>query len=203
VAVAGAAKRSRTLGARRSRPEAGRGYSAPVRELRSRLLGTRSGATIARVSGASAQRFRAVLHEAERGGHVMEVPFDAREVFGEPRPPVEGTVNDAPLRSRLAVYGGKTYLGLAREIRAAAEIVVGDEVEVVLRRDGAPREVTVPPELSGAFEDAPDAAERFQGLSFTHRREYAEWVGGAKQAQTRRRRAERAIEMLREGKRRP
>lgn len=57
--------------------------------------------------------FRATLSEAQRGGgRWVEVPFDARAAFGEARPPVQGTVNGVPLRSRLAVYGGRTYLGL-------------------------------------------------------------------------------------------
>src|SRR5437588_10432113 len=123
------------------------------------------------------QRFRGVLAEADRGGgHWVEIPFDVRTEFGEARPPVRGTVNSLPLRSRLAVYGGRTYLGLRREFLTAAEIDVGDEVEVVLVRDDQARQVEVPPELSRALSDAPDARENFDGLSFTHRREYARWI---------------------------
>ena len=129
------------------------------------------------------------------------VPFDAREVFGVARPAVRGTVNGTPIRSRLSVYGGVTYLGLRREIREAAGIEVGDVVDVVLELDDEPREVTVPPELDAALID--DARATFDALSFTHRREYAEWVAEAKRAETRARRAERAVEMLREGIRHP
>lgn len=39
----------------------------------------------------------------------------------------------------------------------------------------------------------------FDGLAFTHRKEYATWVGEAKQSTTRERRAERALEMIRAG----
>jgi Bacteriocin-protection, YdeI or OmpD-Associated/Domain of unknown function (DUF1905) len=150
------------------------------------------------------QRFSAVLAEADRGGgRWIEVPFDGRAMFGEARAPVAGTVNGVALRSRLAVYGGRTYLGLTREVRDAAAIEVGDEVEVVLRRDDAPRVVTPPRELEQAFAAAADASDRFDALSFTHRREYAEWVGQGKRAETRARRAARAVEMLREGIRHP
>jgi len=41
-----------------------------------------------------------------------------------------------------------------------------------------------------------EARRRFAELSFTHRREFAEWVGGAKKQETRDRRAAKAIEML-------
>ena len=76
------------------------------------------------------QRFRAVLRKGEGGGHLLEVPLDVREVFGEARPPVRGTVDGTPFRTRVAVYGGKFYLGFNREIRDAAGIGEGDEVAV-------------------------------------------------------------------------
>ncbi len=151
------------------------------------------------------RRFRATLSASERGGgRWVEVPFDPREAFGEARPPVVGTVNGAEYRSRLAVYGGRTYLGLTREIRDATGIDLGDEVDVALRRDDGPRRMAVPLELVAALTCAePEIRARFDGLAFTDRREYAEWVGEAKRPDTRERRAARAIEMLREGIRHP
>lgn len=133
------------------------------------------------------------------GGRWIEVPFDAKAVFGQARPPVRGTVNGTPLRSRLAVYGGRTYLGLRAEIRRAAGIDVGDSVEVVLELDDAPREVEVPDALAAALEQDPAAADAFAALAFTHRREYAEWVASAKRDETRERRVAKALEMLRGG----
>ena len=151
------------------------------------------------------RRFRATVSAAERGGgRWVEVPFDPREAFGEARPPVIGSVNGTEYRSRLAVYGGHTYLGLTREIREATAIDVGDEIEVVLRRDDQPRRVSVPAELVAALTCAePDVRAQFDGLAFTHRREYAQWVGGAKRSETRERRAARAVEMLRDGVKHP
>ncbi len=147
------------------------------------------------------RRFRATLSASARGGgRWVEVPFDAQDAFGEARPPVVGTVNGTEYRSRLAVYGGHTYLGLTREIRDATGIEVGDEVEVVLRRDDEPRRVAVPAELVAALTCAePEVRARFDGLAFTHRREYAQWVDEAKRSETRERRAARAVEMLRDG----
>ena len=63
-----------------------------------------------RVAG---KRFTGILADAGRGGgRWVEVPFDAKAAFGEARAPVVGTVNGVEIRTRLAVYGGKTYLGL-------------------------------------------------------------------------------------------
>jgi bifunctional DNA-binding transcriptional regulator/antitoxin component of YhaV-PrlF toxin-antitoxin module len=144
------------------------------------------------------ERFVGILAQARgEGGRWIEVPFDARAAFGEARAPVRGTVNGVPLRSRLAVYGGTTYLGLRREIREAAGLEVGDRVEVELERDDAPRAVPEPAELTTALDAAPEARAAYAALAFTHRREYAEWVGSAKRPETRARRAGQAVERLR------
>jgi hypothetical protein len=144
------------------------------------------------------ERFTAILQER----HVV-VPLDVRALWGEARPPVRGTVNGVPFRSRLAVYGGETVLGLTNAFRAQAEIVAGDEVEVVIERDDEPREVEVPPALAARLGADEVARQAFEKLSFTHRREYANWIAEAKKDETRERRAGKAIEMLREGVRTP
>ena len=144
------------------------------------------------------ERFTAILGER----HVV-VPLDVRALWGEARPPVRGTVNGVPFRSRLMVYGGETMLGLTNAFRASAGIVEGDEVDVVIERDDEPREVEVPPALQARLDADEIARAAFEKLSFTHRREYANWIAEAKQEKTRSRRTERALEMLREGVRTP
>jgi hypothetical protein len=151
----------------------------------------------------SGMAFTATLEESGRGGHWVVVPFDARDVFGQARPPVRGTVNGTPIRGRLAVYGGTTVLGLRREIREAAGIGLGDAVEVVLELDDAPREVEVPAELAAVLAGDADLRAAFDALAFTHRREYAEWVGDAKRQTTRDARAAKAAQMLRAGIKHP
>src|SRR4051795_4426647 len=68
------------------------------------------------------------------------MPFDAQALFGEARPPVRGTVNGVPFRSRLMVYGGVTWLGLRNEQRREAGLSDGDSVDVAIERDDSPRE---------------------------------------------------------------
>jgi uncharacterized protein YdeI (YjbR/CyaY-like superfamily) len=145
-----------------------------------------------------AERFTAVLQER----HVV-VPLDVRALWGEARPPVKGTVNGVEYRSRLMVYGGETMLGLTNAFRAKAGIALGDEVEVTMERDDAPREVEVPPALQHKLDADETAKHAFEQLSFTHRREYATWIAEAKKEETRERRAGKAIEMLREGAKTP
>jgi hypothetical protein len=69
------------------------------------------------------------------GGHAIELPFDAEEQFGEARPRVRGTVNGTPIGTRLAVYGGRGYLGVRKDILQAAGIAPGDLVDVTLELD--------------------------------------------------------------------
>jgi hypothetical protein len=142
-------------------------------------------------------RFTGTIEAAGRGGHVVPVPVDGKATFGEARPPVQGTVNGRPLRTRLAVYGGVTYLGLRKAFLEEAGLATGDSVEVQLERDDAPRELELPPELEAALAD-PEVRAVFDQLSFTHRREYAEWVAEAKRPETRQRRVTQTVEKLRQ-----
>lgn len=145
------------------------------------------------------QRFTAEFRD--RG---LVVPFDAKAEFGEARAPVAGTVNGTPFRGRLMVYGGVTYLGLRQEIRAAAGgIEDGDTVEVVIDRDDAPREVELPGELATALAEDVELRATFESLAFTHRKEYANWIAEAKRPETRLRRSQKALGMLRKGVKHP
>jgi Bacteriocin-protection, YdeI or OmpD-Associated/Domain of unknown function (DUF1905) len=149
--------------------------------------------------------FEAVLEAAERGpGCGIRIPFDPKTVLGSGRAPVTVTVNrHEPFPTTTAVYGGIAWIGLRKDQQAAFGVRVGDRVQVTVERDKAPREVTPPEELSLALAEAPDAAARYAELSYTHRKEYARWVGDAKRVETRHARAAKAVTMLRQGVRTP
>jgi hypothetical protein len=148
------------------------------------------------------ERFEGMVEAADRGGHLVEIPLDVPELFGAKRAPVRGTVNGAPFRSRVAVYGGRYLLGLNRELREAAGVGgPGDTVTVELELDDEPRTVEVPDDLRAALDD--ELRVLFESLSYTHRREYVRWIEEAKREETRRRRVVRAVELLRAGRRTP
>ena len=153
-------------------------------------------------SGASADdevhEFDAEIREGRRGGAVVEIPFSVRGAYGTGgQVKVRATFDGHEYRGSIAPMGGGVHvLGIRKEIRAAISKEIGDTVRVTIVRDTAPREVTVPPELEATLADAPAARERFAALSYTHRREYAEWVAEAKRQETRDRRAARAVEMI-------
>jgi hypothetical protein len=147
-------------------------------------------------------RFETVL-ETEGPGVFFEVPLDVPAVFGRARAPVSGTLAGHPFRGTIAVYGGRYYLPVNRALREAAGVTPGDAIVVELRRDDSPRTVEPPEDLAAALAADPLARAAFEGLSYTHRKEYAQWVAGAKRAETRGRRVEQAVQMLRDGRRHP
>jgi hypothetical protein len=150
----------------------------------------------------SAQRFVATL-EQHGSGTVVVVPYDLKEAFGSGRPPVRATVNGYTFRTTLFTMGGRALLGLNREVREAATVEPGQEVSVELERDDEPRTVEVPSDLAAALDADPVVRETFDGLSYTHRKEYVRWIEEAKRAETRTRRVEKSVEMLREGVKTP
>jgi hypothetical protein len=150
----------------------------------------------------SAQRFVATL-EQHGSGTVVVVPFDLKEVFGSGRPPVRATVNGYTFRTTLFTMGGRALLGLNREVREAAAVEAGQEASIELERDDEPRTLEVPSDLAAALDADPALRETFDGFSYTHRKEYVRWIEEAKRKETRTRRVEKSIEMLREGVKTP
>jgi uncharacterized protein YdeI (YjbR/CyaY-like superfamily) len=58
----------------------------------------------------------------------------------------------------------------------------------------------VPAALATALDGDTVAGATFKALAYTHRKEYARWIEDAKRDETRQRRVEQALEMLRAGK---
>jgi len=119
---------------------------------------------------------------------------------GAKRFPVVATVNGYTWRTSVVRMGGEFLLGLPKEVRRGAGAEAGDEVNVTVELDTAPREVDVPEALATALATDPEAKASFDRMAFTHRKEYARWIADAKQEQTRQRRAGQALEMIRAGK---
>lgn len=118
---------------------------------------------------------------------------------GAKRFAVRATINGHELSLSVARMRGEYLLGLSRANREAAGVQAGDTVQLRLELDVAAREVAVPPALTTALADDPEARQAFDRLAFTHRKEFARWIEEAKREETRERRVAKAIEMLRTG----
>ena len=144
-------------------------------------------------------KFRATLELAGKTATGFRIPAEVVSALGSgKRPPVHVTINDHTYRNTVAVYGGVFMLGVSAEHRAAAGVQAGDEIDVDLELDTAPREVTVPPDFAAALAHDPDIRQRFDRLSYSHRLQHVNAIEQAKTAETRQRRIEKAISMLRE-----
>jgi hypothetical protein len=134
----------------------------------------------------------------------MPIPFSVEEVFGsKARVPVSGTINGFAFRNSLMPEGDGTHsMTISKELMQGAKAAQGETVKVSMKFDDAPREVEIPSELAAALKLDKQAATVFATLSPSHKREFTDWVAGAKRAETREARAAKALEMIREKKHR-
>jgi hypothetical protein len=140
-------------------------------------------------------RFETVIG-SEGDGTFIPVPLDVPAVFGRVRAPVRVTLGGHTWRSTVMRYGTDCMLPLSRRNREAAGVRAGDAVTVVLESDDEPRTVAVPEDLAAALDAAPGARAAFDGRSFSHRREWVEWVTQAKRPETRERRVRGVVEQV-------
>ena len=131
----------------------------------------------------------------------IRVPDDVMTALGAgKKPPVRVTINGHSYRSTVATIDGQPMVGLSADNRAAAGVSGGDDVVVDVELDMAPREVEVPPELAAALAADPVATAFFASLSNSNKSWHTLQVAGAKTEETRQRRLEKSMQMLREGK---
>lgn len=120
---------------------------------------------------------------------------------GAKTPAVKVTVNgDQVFDLRIGRIRGETLLGFNKAVRTAAGVEAGDEVELSIVLDEAPREVDLPDDLAAALDADPAARAGFDALAPSHRKEYARWVGEAKRPETRERRIAETVDGARAGK---
>lgn len=148
------------------------------------------------------REFEATIEAGGGGGALVAIPFDVEEVYGtRGRVKVKATFDGHPYRGSIAPMGGRHLLGVTKAVRAAIGKSMGDVVAVSLERDTQERQVEVPAELAEALATNREAQTFFDGLAFTYRKEYAQWIAGAKRPETRARRLGQAIDKLGRGER--
>ena len=149
-------------------------------------------------------KFTAVIEAGDGGGAYVLFPFDVEKAFGtKGRIPIKATFNGAPYQGSLIKYGNPQHmLPMLKAIREEAGLAPGDRVEVELWKDDQPRVLEVPSEFKKALERE-SLLPVFDALSYTHRREYCRWISEARKEETRLKRLEKAIDMLKGGVKTP
>ena len=134
-----------------------------------------------------------------RDGSMCFIPvtFDPKAVFGKVRAPVKVTLNGYTFRSTIAAMGGPVCIPLRRSNREAAGLEGGEKLSVRLDLDTEIRTVKPPADFVKALKVTPRAWQRWGELSYSHQREYADAIEGAKKPETRARRIEAAVRAIR------
>ena len=146
-------------------------------------------------------RFRTTILQGDKTATGIRVPDDVVEALGAgKRPKVLVTIRGYTYRNSVAVMGGEYMVGVSAENRAGAGVAGGDEVDVDIELDTAPREVSVPADFAAALDAEPEARRTFDGLSYSNKSWHVLQIEGAKSDETRQRRIAKSVAALREGK---
>jgi len=146
-------------------------------------------------------RFKAPVEKAGEDTNVwwiVRVPPAEAAKFTQVRR-VRGTIGGAAFAGALLHMGeGVRSVHAKRDLCKRAGIEPGNVVEVALEADPDADVVALPDELAAELKRRPALKRTFAALSPAHRREYANWIGEAKRAETRVARARKAVAMIEE-----
>jgi hypothetical protein len=146
-------------------------------------------------------RFRTTILQTGKTACGIRVPDDIVAGLGSGRrPAVRVTIRGYTYRSTVAVMGGESMVGVSADNRAAAGVSGGDEVDVDIELDTAPREIVVPDDFGLALDAEPAARRTFDRLSYSNKSWHVLQIDGARTDETRQRRIDRSIEALRAGR---
>ncbi|MCP2322031.1 hypothetical protein HDA40_000538 [Hamadaea flava] len=146
-------------------------------------------------------KFQAVIELHGKTATGIVVPDEVVEALAAgKRPAVRATIREHTYETTIAPMGGRFLMPVSSDVRAAAGVAAGDEVEVTVEVDAAPRQVEVPDDLAAALDAVPAARKTFDGLSVSLRKYHVTQVTGAKTDETRQRRIEKSVATLAEGR---
>jgi hypothetical protein len=145
-------------------------------------------------------KFKAKIERGDGGGAYVFFPYDTVKEFAtKGRVPVKATFEGVSYTGSLIKYGNPLHmLGISKAIREQIGKSPGDTLEVVVWKDEEVRTVEVPAQFETLMKNE-GLLPVFKRLSYTHRKEYCRWITDAKKEETRARRLEKAIEILKKG----
>lgn len=146
-------------------------------------------------------RFRTTILSAGKTAAGIEVPPEVVEALGSGRkPPVKVTINGYTYRSSVATVSGVFMIGVSNDVRRAAGVAAGEDVDVDLELDTEPRVVEVPTDLAQALDADEAARTAFDRLTYSNKRRIVMLVDDAKTPETRQRRIDKSVADLRSGR---
>lgn len=146
-----------------------------------------------------------ILTDNQKDWAYVEFPYDVQIEFGtKGQVKVAATFDGYEYRGSLVKMGHHChFIGLTKQVRATIGKGAGDNVHVVIKQDREPRTVEVPADFNTLLDRNHEARRFFDKLSYSNRRQYVQWITGAKKAETRERRLHDAIAKLLAGVKQP
>lgn len=128
----------------------------------------------------------------------VDVPADiSKRLDGGAHVPVAGEVDGVPLRTTLVSRGRGAYrLAIHGDIRKKLRVDSGAVVEVAIAVDEQSREPELPPALVLALRNAPQAQQKFRGMTTALRRQIVRYLTAVKTQETLERRVVRFVARL-------
>lgn len=146
-------------------------------------------------------RFRATILQGDKTATGIHIPPEIVAGLGSSkRPPVRVTINRYTYRSSVAVLGGEFMLGVSADVRQAAG--VAGAIRSMSRSSSTPRRARCRcrPTSRRRSQLSPRRGPPFEALNYSNQKRIVLGIEGAKAAETRQRRIEKAITDLREGR---
>jgi uncharacterized protein YdeI (YjbR/CyaY-like superfamily) len=131
---------------------------------------------------------------------VIRLPFDAQKVWGtRGQIRVKGEINKFAFRTSLFPTGdGHHYMIVNKQMQKGGSVRPGMEAHFRLEPDLEKRAIPDSSELEQALKESRRLQKFYQSLTPSTRTEIVRWIAGAKQPETRARRAEQCAERLME-----
>ncbi|HJP80479.1 MAG TPA: YdeI/OmpD-associated family protein [Pseudonocardiaceae bacterium] len=141
-------------------------------------------------------KFRTTIELGGQTATGFAVPDEVVEGLASgKRPAVKVTINGFTYRTTVARMGDRYLIPLNADNRTGCGVAAGDEVDVRIELDTEPRAVAVPQDFAAALDQA-GIRPVFDGMSYTHRKEWVRSIEEAKTDATRQRRIGKALDAI-------
>jgi len=148
----------------------------------------------------SKYHFEAVIKKTEKwpnAGYVDIPEHIIEAIGGKGRIPIQSKIDGIPYQGSLVKMGMPTYmLIILKGIREQLGKNHGDVVAIELGVDHQIRKVEIPNDLKCLFKTEKKAHAFFKQLSYTHQKEYVNWISSAKREDTKKRRLAKMMDLL-------
>ena len=139
--------------------------------------------------------FSTAIIDPGDGGAYVKFPYDTEDLFGtKGRIPVKVEFDGQPYRGTMLRYGTEKHIIiLVKKIRDLIGKQAPEVVQVKVQLDDEDRKVELPDDVRQVLETNQTVFDKFKKLSYTHQKEYIDWINGAKKEETRQNRIEKLL----------